>query len=373
VVDAIAGAGPGGGPAVTVVDGVSGAPRLAFFAFDPGFKAGVEVAAGDITGDGIAEILVAPGCPGAPAIRAFDGRTGALVREYPIAMPAWSCGLHVATGDVNGDGVADLVVGSGSIGPPFVQIVDGASGAVLREFVPYDAGFTGGVYVAAGDVTGDGFADVITGAGPGGAPQVRVFDGVTGSPIPGPLGTFLAYDASFPGGVRVGAGDLNGDGRAEVITGAGPGGGPHVRVWDAASGREIYGLYGFDPFFTGGVFAAGPPVAARMAIDIPATGASGTQVRIAGWAFHGPATDAGTDAIHAWALPVGGGSPIFVGAAPDRYARPDVAAFGGGEFLMSGFDFSGTLAPGTYDLVVFARNSRTLRFDQARVVRIIVQ
>ena len=64
---------------------------------------------------------------------------------------------------------------------------------------------------------------------------------------------------------------------------------------------------------------------------------------------------------------------MFVGAAPSGSARPDVAAFFGGEFLMSGFDFTGTLAAGTYDLVVFARNSRTLKFDQVRVVRVTVQ
>jgi hypothetical protein len=81
----------------------------------------------------------------------------------------------------------------------------------------------------------------------------------------------------------------------------------------------------------------------------------------------------GNDAIHVWAFPVGGGAPVFVGAAPKRVARPDVAAFFGGEFLMSGFDFTGTLASGSYDLVVYARNTRTLRFDQVRVFRVTVQ
>ena len=243
---------------------------------------------------------------------------------------------------------------------------------IVRESFPYDLGFTGGVYVAAGDVNGDGFADIITGAGAGGAPQVRVFDGTTGAQIAGPLGSFLAYDAAFAGGVRIGAGDLNGDGRAEVITGAGPGGGPHVRVWDGASGTEIYGLYAFDPSFGGGVFVAGPPAAARMHIDI-AVRATGDQIRVAGWALKEIAADTnGNDAIHVWAYPVSGGSPVFVGAAPGRTARPDVAAAFGGEFLMSGFDFTGTLAAGTYDLVVYARNTRTLRFDQVRVFRVAV-
>ena len=77
-------------------------------------------------------------------------------------------------------------------------------------------------------------------------------------------------------------------------------------------------------------------------------------------------------AIHVWALPVGGGAPVFVGAASSRVERQDVANLYGGEFLKSGFDITGTLAPGTYNLVVFARNSVTLVFDQMRIVRITV-
>ncbi len=376
VPDAIVGAGACAAPAVAVFDEVRASARLSFLAFDASFRGGVDVAAGDITGDGIPEILAAPqGCLAPSIVRAFDGRTGALVREYPISVAEFTCGLHVAAGDVNGDGIAEIIFGSGGSGAPFALIVDGGTGATIRQITPYAAGFLGGVYVAAGDIDGDGFADVVTGAGYGGSPQVRVFDGTTGAQIAGPFGSFLAYPNDFPGGVRVGAGDLNGDGRAEVITGAGLGGGPHVRVFDGGTATEIFGLFAFAPTALGGTFVAGPAPAARMALDIPATGATvgGGSVRIAGWALRDAAANAvGTDLIHAWAVPVGGGAPRFVGASTGRTARPDVAAYFGGEFLMSGFDFTGTLASGTYDLVVFARNSRTGRFDQARVVRIIV-
>jgi hypothetical protein len=237
---------------------------------------------------------------------------------------------------------------------------------VLREFEAYTSAFRGGVYVAAGDVNGDGFADIVTGAGAGGGPHVRVFDGVNGSELFG----FYAYPVGFPGGVRVAAGDVNGDGRADVITGAGPGGGPHVRVFDGVSGAELYGLMAFDLAVRSGAFVAAPAPLGRMALDIVT--ATGGQVRLAGWALREGSTDTGTDAIHAWATPAGGGPAIFVGAAASRNARPDVAAALGGEFLMSGFDFIGTLAPGTYDLVIYARNSRTRLFDQARVVTIVV-
>ena len=63
--------------------------------------------------------------------------------------------------------------------------------------------------------------------GPGGGPDVRVFNGETLDNI----ANFLAYDLGFLGGVFVAAGDLTGNGKPEIITGAGEGGGPNVRVF----------------------------------------------------------------------------------------------------------------------------------------------
>ena len=373
VADLVTGAGPGGGPHVLVFDGATRAVRASFFAFDPAFTGGVEVATGDVTGDGNPEILATAGCGGPSVVRAFNGRTGALVREYAVALPAPACGLHVAAGDVNGDGIVDPIVGAGGGPSPTVTVIDGYTGGARRQFLAYLDGFPGGVYVAAGDVTGDGLADIVTGAGPSGGPHVRVFDGATGQAIAGPLASFFAYEPGFPGGVRVAAGDLNGDGRADVMTGAGPGGGPHVRVFDGATGREILGTFAFDPAFSGGVFLAAPPPIARMAIDLPSSNVSGTAVRIAGWALKQTSIDTpGVDIMNAWALPVGGGAPIFVAGAVIDGARADVASVFGGEYLTSGFDVTGTLAPGTYDLAVFVRNSRTRLFDQLRIVRITV-
>ena len=65
---------------------------------------------------------------------------------------------------------------------------------------------------------------------------------------------FYAYDARFTGGVRVAAADINGDGFADIITGAGPGGGPHVRVYDESTGLVMYQFYAFASNYTGGTY-----------------------------------------------------------------------------------------------------------------------
>jgi hypothetical protein len=93
---------------------------------------------------------------------------------------------------------------------------------------------------------------VLTGAGPGGTPHVRFFDG-RGDTL---LANFFAFDPAFAGGVRVAAADLNGDGRADLVTAAGPGGGPHVRAFDGGSLAELDGFFAFAPAFAGGVFVA---------------------------------------------------------------------------------------------------------------------
>src|SRR5690606_760725 len=109
---------------------------------------------------------------------------------------------------------ADIVTGADAGGGPHVRVFSGLDLSEMQSFFPFDINFGGGVRVATGDITGDTVPDIIAAAGPGGGPHVRVFDGSVEQPIvnpvniPGAIGNFFAYDRSFRGGVFVASGDI---------------------------------------------------------------------------------------------------------------------------------------------------------------------
>src|SRR5439155_3120716 len=75
-----------------------------------------------------------------------------------------------------------------------------------------------------------------------------------GSTSPFPAGGFFAYSSAFTGGVRLAVGDVNNDGKLDIVTAAGPGGGPHVKVFSGADASVIRSFYAYAPQFAGGVF-----------------------------------------------------------------------------------------------------------------------
>ena len=193
--DIVVGAGNGGGPHVRVFDS-NGNRSSQFFAFAESFRGGVNVAAGDLDGDGTDEIIAGAGNGGGPHIRIFNG-SGELQSQFFAYAESFRGGVNVAAGDLDGDGIDEIVAGAGVTGGPHVRVFD-QNGVRLSQFFAYAESFRGGVNVAAGDLDGDGTDEIVAGAGVTGGPHVRVFDqnGVR-------LSQFFAYAESFRGGVNV--------------------------------------------------------------------------------------------------------------------------------------------------------------------------
>ncbi len=229
-----------GGNSVQVIDG-DGNNLYLLPAFEETLTGGVRTALADITGDGVPDVIVGSG-PGQTAqVRLFDGAT-----EQPIGSPiipfetTYTGGLFVAAGDVNDDGRADIVVSPDVSGGPRVQIYDAATLTILADFfgIEGDVSFRGGVRVGMGDLNADGFSDLLVAAGASGGPRVAVFDGqAIGNGTPGAklVTDFFVFEPSLRDGVFLSAGDFNGDGQADLVVGGGPQGGPRVRIFSGAA------------------------------------------------------------------------------------------------------------------------------------------
>jgi hypothetical protein len=233
------GAGDGSTSHVKVYDAQTNELYASFFAFDPAFLVGVRVAVGDVNGDAIPDIIAAAGPGGGPHVKVIDGTklgevgpdgvilNSALLLDFFAYNADFTGGVNVAGADIDTDGLVDVVTGAGESGGPHVKVFAGSNGEVVASFFPYAPTYWGGVNVAVGDVDGDGRFDIVTGAGPGGGPHVKMFSG----PQLTETLSFFAYDASFFGGVYVATAPVQGAAYADIITGPGQGGGPHVKAF----------------------------------------------------------------------------------------------------------------------------------------------
>jgi peptidylprolyl isomerase len=249
-------------PLVRLVDAGTGAVKAQVLAFEASFKGGVRVAMGDVDGDAVPEVLAASGPGRVGEIRVFkqqvSGGTTTLTelvayRTLPFG-PGYKAGVEIAAGDLDGNGREDIVAamsrGAGTVSAFLsVAAADPVQNVAFKSFTPFGPTFTGGASVAVADLGTFSGGKLVNGDTPDNKVEIVIGSGA------GMAGTVVAYDVSAAprviariasatgqGGVALSTGRVNADAIDDIIVSAGRGGGGVTEVYSgrtaAAGGTE---------------------------------------------------------------------------------------------------------------------------------------
>lgn len=246
----VVGAGPGGGPHVKIIWPYSLKVK-GFFAYDQSFRKGINVACGDLNGDGEIEIVTGASQGGGPHIRIFDqdGNQKFTPGFFAFDQNLLS-GVNIAVGDVDGDGKDEIVAAPGSTGGAHVRVFDYRGVYENLDFFPFRPGDRGGVSLAVGNVDGGPESEIIMAIQKFGKAWTKIYKANRARTI---LGEFYAYPDFFQGGINLAAGDIDQDGFAEVIAAPTRAGGPHIRSFEAYGEHLNQDFFAYEPDFRGGV------------------------------------------------------------------------------------------------------------------------
>ncbi|MCY2987822.1 MAG: FG-GAP-like repeat-containing protein, partial [Planctomycetota bacterium] len=286
---------------VLVVDPSTQLTVANFAPYGETFEGGIRVATGDLNGDGIDEIVTAPGPSGSPEVRVFTQQGIELTTFRTMAYDAaFRSGVQVAVADVDGDGKNDLITVP-TRGPIEVKVFlnQWPNPVPIQktphwDFLAFPSSIVAGGVVAAADMGHgapgsftnvlDGKAEIVVGTGPGTAATVRVFD-VSGADPYTPVQTFAPFadivvnGQSFIGGVSLSVARMDSDLIPDIVVGAGTIGQSRVGVWTWATGSGTLSLRGQFAAFSG---PSSPAPVRVAAMDMSGDGIAETIVAVQG-------------------------------------------------------------------------------------------
>ena len=244
---------------VQVIDRATGVVVTQFAPYGPTFQGGIRVATGDLTGDGVDEIVTAPGWSIVAEVRVYT-LAGILLTSFLPYGPAFDGGVQIAVADVDGDGLNDIIT-IPTLGRAEVKVFRNVLAAGVptfdalnpyRNFLAFPASFIGGGVVAGDDMGStaatnapfnttafDQRAEIVVGSGAGITTTVKVFDvshmpASTPNTVPAAVGSFTPFSTSstnYKGGESLSVARINSDAIPDILVGAGANGRSMVSVW----------------------------------------------------------------------------------------------------------------------------------------------
>lgn len=261
----VVGSGPGTSPQVNVYSN-TGTLLHQFSPYPDNMRAGVNVAVGDLDGDGMGEIITGTMRDGGPQVRVFTpSGTPVFTTGFFAFDTKFRGGVSVAAADVNGDGVDEIIAGAGVGGGPQVRIFDKSGNFTGTSFFAFANSDRGGVTVARANVDGGAEDEIVVGLQGFGQPWVKVYKPSADNQV---LGSFKAFSDTFYGGVEVAAADIDQDGMDEILVAPHTAGGPQVRAFEAF-GKEInYSFFAYEDEFRGGLRIAAADVDSSGDVEV---------------------------------------------------------------------------------------------------------
>jgi hypothetical protein len=226
-----AGIESGGAPKIRIMR--NGKLQKEFLAYESTFRGGINVAIGDLGGDGYGEVIVAPGAGRASEIRVYRTDGSLITKFYPFGAQ-FREGINVTAGDINGDGAAEIIAAK-KTKTGIIRTFGFRKGRYTQIANEFNTKLHG-VSLATGDVNGDGKNEIVAMSATREAPTLTVY-GLTSTSFKRLTSINNAYNVKLRSGYQISAGDINDDGVTEIVTVPREATSAEVRLFQLSSGK----------------------------------------------------------------------------------------------------------------------------------------